>query len=171
MRMSQDGLFFKPFGRIHPKYQVPMSDVACGLLNVVAVASCLQTPVFGTVFTGILSSIIAFFLDIEVLADMISIGTLLGRRIRCNCATDVRDSFQHGVRRCVGPAVQNEPGEGVSGCVVLRACLRVPEGMGEGKGRCKGMRGCEVCMGVRGCRKHMPRLLLTRRRSQLVDCT
>ena len=60
MRMAKDGLFFSPFAKLHPKY---------------------QTPVFGTIFTGILSGLLALVLDINVLTDMISIGTLLGNNI------------------------------------------------------------------------------------------
>ena len=60
--MAKDGLFFQNFARIHPIY---------------------ETPVFGTIFTGLLSSTLAFFFDINALADMISIGTLLAFNMVC----------------------------------------------------------------------------------------
>eukprot|EP01006_Ploeotia_vitrea_P028439 TRINITY_DN61138_c0_g1_i2.p4 TRINITY_DN61138_c0_g1~~TRINITY_DN61138_c0_g1_i2.p4 ORF type:complete len:252 (+),score=146.17 TRINITY_DN61138_c0_g1_i2:54-809(+) len=62
LRMSKDGLFYKNFSRIHPKY---------------------NTPVFGTIVTGLVSALLAFFLDIDTLADMISIGTLLAFNMVC----------------------------------------------------------------------------------------
>lgn len=62
MRMAKDGLFFAPFARIHPKY---------------------RTPVVGTVATGVVSAGMAFFLDVDTLADMISIGTLLAFSTVC----------------------------------------------------------------------------------------
>jgi len=55
--MAKDGLFFKRFASIHPKY---------------------HTPVFGTLFTCLVASVMAFFFDVDALASMISIGTLLG---------------------------------------------------------------------------------------------
>lgn len=40
-------------------------------------------PVQGTIITGLLSAIIALFLDLDTLLDMISIGTLLAFTVVC----------------------------------------------------------------------------------------
>ncbi len=54
-RMAKDGLLFKPFGTVNEKTSV---------------------PVFGTIVTGVMVSLIAFGVDLESLANMISLGTL-----------------------------------------------------------------------------------------------
>eukprot|EP01111_Echinosteliopsis_oligospora_P013691 TRINITY_DN4977_c0_g1_i1.p1 TRINITY_DN4977_c0_g1~~TRINITY_DN4977_c0_g1_i1.p1 ORF type:complete len:580 (-),score=93.27 TRINITY_DN4977_c0_g1_i1:66-1805(-) len=61
-QMAQDGLFFSPFGTVSAR---------------------TQAPVFGTWATCIFSCILALFLDLDVLADMISIGTLLAFTVVC----------------------------------------------------------------------------------------
>jgi amino acid transporter len=53
--MAQDGLLFKIYGRVHPKTGV---------------------PTVGTVVTGICTALIACFIDLESLANAISLGTL-----------------------------------------------------------------------------------------------
>lgn len=54
--MAKDGLFFPIFGEIDPETHVPTA---------------------GIVFSGILASLLACFVDLEVLANVISLGTLL----------------------------------------------------------------------------------------------
>lgn len=61
-RMAKDGLLFAPFGRLTQRSQVPM---------------------WGTLFSGVCAGLIAFFLDINILADMISMGTLLAFSTVC----------------------------------------------------------------------------------------
>jgi APA family basic amino acid/polyamine antiporter len=56
LAMARDGLIWKPFGRIHPKF---------------------QTPSFGTVFTGALAALIGGLLPVGILGEIVSIGTLM----------------------------------------------------------------------------------------------
>ncbi len=62
MSMSRDGLLPKAFSRIHPKF---------------------QTPSFATVMTGILVAIPALFIDIGIVTDLTSIGTLFAFVLVC----------------------------------------------------------------------------------------
>lgn len=62
MRMAKDGLLFSCFSKVSEKY---------------------QTPIWGTIFTGVVSGLLAFLLDIGTLTNMISIGTLLAFDIVC----------------------------------------------------------------------------------------
>jgi amino acid transporter len=55
MSMSRDGLLPKAFGKIHPKY---------------------QTPWFSTIITGILVAVPSLFMEIGLMTDLTSIGTL-----------------------------------------------------------------------------------------------
>jgi APA family basic amino acid/polyamine antiporter len=55
LAMSRDGLLWKPFGRIHPKF---------------------QTPSFGTAFTGVAAAAIGGLLPVGILGELVSIGTL-----------------------------------------------------------------------------------------------
>jgi APA family basic amino acid/polyamine antiporter len=55
MSMSRDGLLPKAFGKIHPKY---------------------QTPWFATIVTGFLVAIPSLFMEIGLMTDLTSIGTL-----------------------------------------------------------------------------------------------
>jgi len=55
MSMSRDGLLPKVFSKIHPKY---------------------QTPSFSTILTGIVVAVPALFLNMNVVIDLTSVGTL-----------------------------------------------------------------------------------------------
>ena len=61
-RMAKDGLLMKRFASVHPKTQV---------------------PVFGTLVSSAVASVLAFFLDIDALSDMVSIGTLMAFCVVC----------------------------------------------------------------------------------------
>lgn len=61
MQMAQDGLFFSPFKNVNKR----------------------QVPLFGTLVTGTLAAILAFAINLDALADMISIGTLLAFYVVC----------------------------------------------------------------------------------------
>jgi APA family basic amino acid/polyamine antiporter len=54
--MARDGLIWKPFARVHPKF---------------------QTPSFGTVFTGAVAAIVGGLLPVGILGELVSIGTLM----------------------------------------------------------------------------------------------
>jgi len=56
LAMARDGLIWKPFARVHPKF---------------------QTPSFGTVFTGSVAAIVGGLLPVGILGELVSIGTLL----------------------------------------------------------------------------------------------
>jgi APA family basic amino acid/polyamine antiporter len=60
--MSKDGLFFKKFGEIHPKY---------------------QTPYFATIVTGSIALATSGLLPIGILGELVSFGTLLAFIIVC----------------------------------------------------------------------------------------
>jgi amino acid transporter len=62
MSMSRDGLLPKRFSRIHPKF---------------------QTPSFATIVTGFLVAIPALFVDIGIVTDLTSIGTLFAFTLVC----------------------------------------------------------------------------------------
>ena len=70
--MSEDGLFFKFFAQIHPRW---------------------KTPSNATIFFGILSAIMALIFDLEALIDMMSIGTLLAYTIVAVCVITLRFVF------------------------------------------------------------------------------
>ena len=53
--MAQDGLLFKIYARVHPKTGI---------------------PTIGTILTGIFTALVACFIDLEALANAISLGTL-----------------------------------------------------------------------------------------------
>lgn len=60
--MARDGLFFKSFAKIHPKY---------------------RTPHINTIITGVVTALIAGLVPLNVLADMVSGGTLLAFAMVC----------------------------------------------------------------------------------------
>jgi amino acid transporter len=62
MSMGRDGLLPKPFARIHPKY---------------------KTPSFSTLLTGLLVSVSALFLNLELVLSICSIGTLFAFSMVC----------------------------------------------------------------------------------------
>ncbi len=62
MSMSRDGLLPKQFSKIHPKF---------------------QTPSFATVMTGLLVAIPSLFIDISIVTDLTSIGTLFAFVLVC----------------------------------------------------------------------------------------
>jgi APA family basic amino acid/polyamine antiporter len=60
--MSRDGLIGKFFGHVHPRF---------------------QTPYLGTIFVGVTASILAGLLPLDVLGDLVSMGTLLAFATVC----------------------------------------------------------------------------------------
>ncbi|HEY1025911.1 MAG TPA: amino acid permease [Sphingobacteriaceae bacterium] len=62
MSMSRDGLLPKAFSKVHPKF---------------------KTPSFSTIVTGVLVAIPALFLDITLVTDLTSIGTLFAFVLVC----------------------------------------------------------------------------------------
>ncbi len=62
MRMSKDGLLPKAFGKIHPKF---------------------KTPSFATIITGIVVAIPSLFLNLSIVTDITSVGTLFAFILVC----------------------------------------------------------------------------------------
>jgi len=62
MRMSKDGLLPKAFGRIHPKF---------------------KTPSFATIITGIVVAVPSLFLNLSIVTDITSVGTLFAFILVC----------------------------------------------------------------------------------------
>ena len=60
--MSRDGLLPKLFGKVHPKY---------------------QTPYVGTIIVGVVACILAGFMPLNVLGELVSMGTLLAFATVC----------------------------------------------------------------------------------------
>lgn len=67
--MSNDGLIFKWMGKIYPRF---------------------QTPVYGTMFVGTLTGILAAIFDLSQLVHMMSIGTLFAYSIVAACVLLLR---------------------------------------------------------------------------------
>ncbi|KAM9985567.1 hypothetical protein ACTFIZ_009083 [Dictyostelium cf. discoideum] len=67
--LSRDGLLPKWFGKIHPRF---------------------KTPFNATMFTGVCCATIALFVNIDILADMVSIGTLLSFTLVSTCVLILR---------------------------------------------------------------------------------
>lgn len=69
MSMSRDGLLPKAFSKIHPKY---------------------KTPSFSTIFTGFLVAVPIFFVDINMVTDICSAGTLFAFMLVCGGVLKLR---------------------------------------------------------------------------------
>lgn len=69
MSMSRDGLLPKAFAKIHPKY---------------------KTPSFSTIFTGLLVALPIFFVDINMVTDICSAGTLFAFVLVCGGVLKLR---------------------------------------------------------------------------------
>ncbi|WP_126971379.1 amino acid permease [Gynurincola endophyticus] len=79
MSMSRDGLLPKRFGKIHPKF---------------------GTPSFATILTGIVVGIPAMFLNLEIVTDLTSIGTLFAFILVCaGVLTLPKDNKNDGRKR------------------------------------------------------------------------
>lgn len=79
MSMSRDGLLPKKFGKIHPKY---------------------GTPSYATILTGIVVGVPAMFLNLEIVTDLTSIGTLFAFILVCaGVLTLPRDDKSDGRKR------------------------------------------------------------------------
>ncbi|ETO36109.1 amino acid permease-associated region, partial [Reticulomyxa filosa] len=62
-RMSKDGLFFSVFGRVHKH---------------------LRTLVYGSLLSGVIAALIGTFINFSLLAEMISVGTLMAYILICS---------------------------------------------------------------------------------------
>lgn len=72
--MSNDGLIFEWMGRIDPKF---------------------HTPIYGTVFVGLLTGLLAAVFDLDHLVNMMSIGTLMAYSIVAACVLLLRYEIEN----------------------------------------------------------------------------
>lgn len=88
MSMSRDGLLPKRFGKIHPKF---------------------GTPSFATILTGIVVGVPAMFLNLEVVTDLTSIGTLFAFILVCaGVLTLPKDDKKDGRKRFRLPYINGQ---------------------------------------------------------------
>lgn len=81
--MSSDGLIFEWMGRIHPRF---------------------QTPLMGTFFVGTLTGVLAAFLNLSQLVNMMSIGTLMAYSIVAACVLLLRYEVENEDEKLHVPA-------------------------------------------------------------------
>jgi APA family basic amino acid/polyamine antiporter len=93
--MSRDGLFFPIFARVHPKF---------------------RTPWLGTIITGVFAGITAGLLPLNVLGELVSIGTLAAFVIVCIGVLVLRSSAPNATRPFRTPFVPWVPLGGVAVC-------------------------------------------------------
>ena len=100
--MAQDGLLPPAFGRIHPRF---------------------GTPVASQMLIGAVVAIVAALVPIDLLGEMVSIGTLLAFALVCGAVIRLRATDPGRPRAFRCPAVPLVPGLGVLSCLVLMAGL------------------------------------------------
>ena len=102
--MAKDGLLPPAFAALHPRF---------------------RTPALGIIVVGIFCALIAGLLPLDILGELVSIGTLLAFAIVCLGVLVLRSRSPQAARgfRCPGsPAV---PAIGIAGCVYLMFSLPV----------------------------------------------
>lgn len=102
LSMSNDGLFFKAFAKIHPKY---------------------KTPYLSTLITGTVAMILSGLLPIEILGDLVSFGTLLAFTIVCIGVMVLRYKRPDLTRPFKVPLFPVTPILGVLSCLAVMASL------------------------------------------------
>jgi APA family basic amino acid/polyamine antiporter len=100
--MSKDGLLPKFFSAIHPRY---------------------RTPARSSILTGIFVALLAGLLPIDVMAEMVSIGTLLAFAVVSLGILVLRRTSPEIHRPFRVPGVPFVPLAAVAGCVILAASL------------------------------------------------
>jgi APA family basic amino acid/polyamine antiporter len=100
--MSQDGLLAGLFARVHPR---------------------LQTPYLSQILIGVLVAITAALVPIEILGELVSIGTLFAFVLVCGSVIYLRRSESEAFRPFRAPGVPLVPILGVLFCLLLMAGL------------------------------------------------
>jgi basic amino acid/polyamine antiporter, APA family len=100
--MGRDGLFFSMFSRVHPRF---------------------QTPFAGTLVTGIFAASIAALLPLDILADLVSIGTLVAFIAVCVGVMILRLNAPHVARPFQTPFVWVVAPLGVVTCLTMMLSL------------------------------------------------
>ena len=102
MAMSRDGLFFKPFAKLHPRF---------------------RTPYVGTIVTGVFVAVPAMFFDIGDLLDFTNIGTLFAFALVSAGVIVLRHTDPSRARPFRCPGVPFVPLVAIGACVALMAYL------------------------------------------------
>jgi APA family basic amino acid/polyamine antiporter len=100
--MSRDGVFFKLFGEIHPRF---------------------RTPAKGTIVTGLFAALMAAFLPLDILGELVSIGTLAAFSIVCLGVMVLRVRAPKANRPFKTPFVWVTAPLGILMCVFMMAFL------------------------------------------------
>ncbi|MGD0632860.1 MAG: amino acid permease [Beijerinckiaceae bacterium] len=100
--MSQDGLLPRLFATTHPR---------------------LQTPYLSQILTGVAVAAVAAFTPIDVLSEMVSIGTLFAFILVCGAVIMLRRSDAEALRPFRAPGVPVVPVCGIFFCLLLMSAL------------------------------------------------
>jgi APA family basic amino acid/polyamine antiporter len=100
--MSRDGVFFKLFSEIHPKY---------------------RTPAKGTIVTGLFCALMAAFLPLDILGELVSIGTLAAFCIVCAGVMVLRVRAPNASRPFRTPLVWVTAPAGIVMCLFMMVFL------------------------------------------------
>jgi APA family basic amino acid/polyamine antiporter len=100
--MSRDGMFFKLFSDVHPKF---------------------RTPWLGTLITGSFAAVLAGILPLDILGELVSIGTLLAFVIVCLGVMILRRRRPNAVRPFRAPAVWIVAPLGMAMCAFMMVFL------------------------------------------------
>ncbi len=96
--MAKDGLFFKIFGDVHPRF---------------------QTPWKGSIITGVFAAVLAGLLPIDVLNPLVSIGTLLAFGVVCIGTLILRVKRPNAIRPFRTPYIWVVAPIGVIMCLLM----------------------------------------------------
>ena len=96
--MSRDGLMPKIFGRVHPRH---------------------RTPHIGTIIVGVVASLLAGLLPLNVLGELVSMGTLLAFATVCICVLVLRHTKPELPRPFRVPAIWLVSLLGAAACLFL----------------------------------------------------
>jgi APA family basic amino acid/polyamine antiporter len=100
--MSRDGMFFKTFSSIHPRF---------------------RTPWIGTIITGSFAALLAGVLPLDILGELVSIGTLLAFVIVCVGVMVLRVTKPHTTRPFRTPFVWVVAPLGIVMCAFMMVFL------------------------------------------------
>lgn len=100
--MARDGLIPRAFSQLHPRYRVPS---------------------YGTWYSGFAAAFIAALLPIEILGELVSIGTLLAFSIVCAGVIVLRRTEPNRARAFRVPSGNVVAGMGVLSCLALMLSL------------------------------------------------
>lgn len=109
MVMSRDGLLPKAFSKIHPKH---------------------KTPYISTIITGIIASIIAGFLPLDIIVQFLSIGTLLGFMLVSLGVIVLRKTMPNFERKFRCPGVPFTPAVTIVCCLILLSKIQMKTWIG-----------------------------------------